>query len=270
MNNSNDQAQFAKDMYQFPSHKAEVSDTPELSDEQQVDRQFTDIAREETRLAFEAISKELAMVASGIELPKDVQIETPEIHQDAVEILHIGNSVKSMRETRHAELIEIQTKRGFTRIVGLALGTTSGVSDTFKSKKALDTKQVILHDLIEQESKIGSTVFPTDPDVTSRKFFYLPSETKDEWFHQQTSPVPAKDFTNSYTITPHSIEKSSTFMDPVEGRVKNVSVVPDDTEVKNLKLAATHYHHHVAQKMYKKPTSSRRRFGLKSDYDLTA
>jgi hypothetical protein len=107
MNNSNDQAQFAKDMYQFPSHKAEVFDTPELSDEQ-VDHQFTDIAREETRLAFEAI----------------------ETHPDAMAILGIGKNVQTMRKTRHAEIIEIQTKRGFSRIVGIALGKTDGNNDT--------------------------------------------------------------------------------------------------------------------------------------------
>ncbi len=140
----------------------------------------------------------------------------------------------------------------------------------FRSKRVIDAQQVILHDLIEQESKIGSKIFPVDPDVTSRKFFYLPSDTKDEWFYQQISSVPAKNFTNSYVITPHGIEKSSTFTDPADGRVKNVSSIPDAVEIKSLKLAATHYHNHIAQKIYNKPTNARRRFGLKSDYDLTA
>jgi hypothetical protein len=257
MQDSNNQAQFAKDMYQVPAHQGEVIDTPEISDET-VNRTFADIARHETQIAFDKISKELAMVASGTEIPKEVQVETIETHPQAVELLQIGNGVKAMRNKRHAELVEIQTKRGIAvRIIAPLLG-----SNTFDSKKAKLSKEALLHDLIEEESKVGATIFPSDSQVTSRKFFLLPSDNYDEWFHQQTSPVREKDFTNSYTVTRYGIQKSSTYFDTKEARVKNISVIPESDEIKNLTLAATQYHEHISKKVYEKPSSLRRRLGL--------
>ena len=240
--------------------------------EEPVERPFTDIAREETRLAFEAISKELAMVASGIEIPKEYQIEAIETHSDAIELLTIGKSVQEMRDTRYAELIQIQTRRGLKTVLNPFFGNTLGVSDTFLSKKGLDVKQQILHDLIDKDSTVDG-IFPVDRDVKSLKFFYLPSDTVNdagEYFHQQVSAIPEKNFTNSYPITLYGIQKSSTFFDPIAGHVKNVSVIPDELEIKNLKIAATHYRNNISQKIYNKPTTTRRLFGSKSDYDLTA
>lgn len=272
MNNNSDQAQFAKDVFQVPSHQAELLMSPEAI-EAPVERPFTDIA-EATRLAFEAISKELAMVASGIEIPKEYQIEAIETHPDAIDLLTIGKSVQEMRDTRHAELIQIQSRRGLKRVLNPFFGNTLGVSDTFLSKKGLNVKQQILHDLIDKDSMVDG-IFPVDRDVKSLKFFYLPSDTVDdagEYFHQQISVIPEKNFTNSYPITPYGIQKSSTFFDPIVGHVKNVSVIPDELEIKNLKIAATNYRNNISQKIYNKPTTitTRRLFGSKSDYDLTA
>ena len=271
MNNDNNQAQFAKDVYQVPSHQTELLMTPETI-EAPVQLPFTDIARKETLLAFEAITKELAMVASGIEIPKEYQIEVIETHPDAIELLTIGKSVKEMRDTRHAELIQIQSRRGLKTVLNPFFGNTLGVSDSFLSKKGLIVKQEILHDLIDKDSMVDG-IFPVDRDVKSLKFFYLPSDTVDdagEYFHQQVSAIPEKNFTNSYPITPYGIKKSSTFFDPIVGHVKNVSVIPDELEIKNLKIAATNYRNNISQKIYNKPITTRRLFGSKSDYDLTA
>ena len=273
MNNNNDQAQFAKDVFQFPSHQADVLMTPEAT-EAPVERPVTYVAREETRLAFEAITKELAMVASGIEIPKEYQIEAIETHPDAIELLTIGKSVKEMRDIRHAELIQIQSRRGLKSVLNPFFGNTLGVSDTFLSKKGLNVKQQLLHDLIDKDSMVDG-IFPADRDVKSLKFFYLPSDTVDdagEYFHQQVSAIPEKNFTNSYPITAYGIKKSSTFFDPIIGHVKNVSVIPEDLEINNLKIAATNYRNIISQKIYNKPTTitTRRLFGSKSDYDLTA
>ena len=266
--NTNDQAQFAKDMYQVPGQKPEMSAiaVPEAAEVTPVftERQSVDIARQEISTRFEEISKELARSAAGIERPVEVQAQTAEIDPTSMELLRIGDKHVEFRDKRHARLVDTQNKRGFGKIVGTLFS-----SNSFDSEKSLRTKEALLHDLIEQDGKIGLLSFPPDPEVTDGRFFVLPSETHHEWFYHQTSPNRSKDFTNSYIVTKYGSQKSSTFYDQVEGRVKNVSATPDDAEMKNLLRAAVLAHEHITKKANAKPTS-RRRFGSKNDDDLTA
>jgi len=262
--NNNDQAQFAKDVYQVPESKPELLDTPQL-DDTTVSQKFAEIARHEISRTFNDMTQKLEMYADGIqeEVVTPVEVFTP--HPDALHLRSKAKVVNEARTTRHKELTEIQTKHGFAKILSPRL-----IVGTFDSEKSKKLKQAILHDLINQDSKSGDVIYPFDPEVTERKFFHLSYADYDEFFHQQVSVVRSKDFTNSYAVTDYAIQKSSTFFDEVEGRVKNVSVTPSDEEIKNLKQAANLYHDYVMKKVYAKPVPTRRLFGLKSDHDLAA
>jgi len=265
--NNDDQAKFAKNVYQVPGQQPEYFETSELIDpefdEATVEQEpAAEINRDEVRLRVEAIAREISMLAAGIVEPQPAPVETNMIHPDAAVLLMHGRNVKTKRNERHAGLVEIQSKRG--------LGVNRFAVNSFDSEKSIKIKQALLHDLINRESVFGGDIYPPDPDVTSRKFFLLPAENYDEWFHQQTSPVRAKDFTNSYIVTPHLIQKSSTYFDEVEGHVKNVSVVPSDSEIQNLKLAVAQYYDRVSKGIYDKPLVARRRFRSKNDHDLAA
>jgi len=268
--NNDDQAKFAKNVYQVPGQQSEHFETPQVDsavelDDATIDQQFAEIEREEVRLKFEEIALEISRLAAGDIEPQPAPVETNTMHPDAAVLLMHGRNVKAKRAERHAGLVDIQTKRGLGSIV-----TNRFAVNSFDSEKSIKIKQALLHDLINQESNFGGEIYPADPDVTSRKFFLLSTPDYDEWFHQQTSSVKSKDFTNSYIVTPHLIQKSSTYFDEVEGHVKNVSVIPSDGEIQNLKLAVAQYYDRVSKGIYDKPLVARRRFRSKNDYGLTA
>jgi hypothetical protein len=264
--NTNDQAQPAKDMYQFPMHSIEagsidVAIENELSDEQ-IDRQFTSIAREEVSRRFDEISRELAMAASGVEAPIVSPIETITTNPHAVELLHLGSDIKSKRQAHLQESNEVaQKKRLFHRSMTAFFSINPSESKKFKKSQA-----EIMHDLIDFESnvvaKISNDIFGIDKDVQSRKFIYMPNENYDEWLLRQKSTVKSKDFTISYPIRPTGIEKSSTYYDEIEGQIKNVLTVPSEAEIIHLKKAVGTYHVEVSNKIYTKPSFAQRRLGL--------
>jgi hypothetical protein len=124
--------------------------------------------------------------------------------------------------------------------------------------------------MVDHELRSVTNIFPKDPDVTDLKFFFLPDEFGQKWYHAQTSKIPAKNFTNSYTITEFGIEKSSTFFDEGHGRTVNISTPVTQSEAKNLLVAAKNYYNELTGKVYVKKAAPRRLFRPKSDYDLAA
>jgi len=117
-------------------------------------------------------------------------------------------------------------------------------------REKYSTRTVAPHILIERESKAGAVIFSPDPQVAQRRFFYLPTDTHDEWFHRQTSAVREKSFTNSYSIHPDGVRKSATYFDVIENREKNVSVTPSDEEVQDLIIAANKYEQYAREFVY--------------------
>lgn len=264
--NINDQALPAKDMYQFPMQSIETGPIGvvlknELSDEQ-VDRQFAAIAREEVSRSFNEITRELALFASGIEAPVVSPIEVLTLDKHATELLQLGSEIQSKRQA-HLQIStdESQKKRLFYKT--MAVFFSNGSTEFKKTKK---TPAEIMHDLIDYESnvaaKISDDIFGIDLQVASRKFIYIPNENYDEWLLRQKSAVKSKDFTNSYITRPTGFEKSSTYFDEVEGRIKNVLMIPSEAEIIHLKKAARAYHVEVSNKIYTKPSFAQRRLGL--------
>lgn len=264
--NINDQAQPAKDMYQFPMQSIETGSVDivlenELSDEQ-VDRRFAAIAREEVSRSFDEITRELAMVASGVEAPVVSPIEVITLDPHAAELLQLGSEIQSKRQAHLQESTEVAQKK---RLFHRSMTAFFSISPT-ESKKTKKTPVEIMHDLIDYESnvvaKISDDIFGIDSYVASRKFIYMPNEHYDEWLLRQKSAVKSKDFTNSYLIRPTGVEKSSTYFDEVEGRIKNVLMIPSEAEIIHLKKAAGTYHVEVSNKIYTKPSFAQRRLGL--------
>lgn len=248
-------AQPPKDMYQVPASRSEAEsfsvplETKILLIDEVVDQRFEAIAHEEVRLSYERITHELALSASGVESPYLEKPEIINVHPGATELLHLGTAIRELREKRHQEIVKgVKTKRLYKKVISALF---SGNPATPGSLKV--SKETIFQELIERESRIGGEIFTADAQVASRKFFYFPNDDYDEWFHQQASAVQAKHFTNSYIVKETGIEKSATYFDETEGRVKNVLVVPSDDEIENFTKAAQLYHSAV-----------------KDDYDLAA
>jgi len=130
--------------------------------------------------------------------------------------------------------------------------------------------KISIHNIVDRELRSVTNIFPKDPDVTDLKFFFLPDEFGQKWYHSQTSKVPSKNFTNSYSITEFGIEKSSTFYDEGYGRTVNISVSVSDQEARNLLVAAKNYYNELTGKVYVKKAAPRHLFRSKSNYDLTA
>jgi len=263
MNNS-DQPQSAKDMYQVPTTLSEtVSIDIETPEQPQVviDRQFDDIVRDQVRLDFEEITKELALSAAGIESPytpaEKVEL-APNPH--TVAILDKGGDITSRRMQRHAEEVAFaQSKRLFRKVTSTLLSHDPS-ADTPLSL----SQQATIEYLAELEDSVaGQRAFPIDrkiePDVKTRRFFFLPDGRDDVWFMQQISSIRSKNFTNSYKIRPHGVEKSSTYFDEFEGRDKNVAIMAAHDEIMTLKAAVAYYHREVIEKIYTKPVGSKNR-----------
>ena len=256
----NNQDQFQKDVYQVPSSQSgESLNAPaapvetELS-QQEVDQRFYAVEQEYVQQVLSDMARDLEMSASGFEQtqPPVVELMTP--HPIAADVLQIGTDIKARRAEHHESLIEsarLNTPVGRFITKLFAKDATASLTPTFDK-------------IIEHESKLGAKLFPVDPDVTEVKFFFLPDEEGDKWYHTQVSPVRAKHFTNSYTIRETGIEKSSTFFDEHLGRIVNVSVPISDEEARNLLIAAKNYYTEVTGKVYVKPPAPRFRFGSKS------
>lgn len=103
---------------------------------------------------------------------------------------------------------------------------------------------------VDLESKSEKCIFPNDPQVIQRQFFYFPVDGRDEWFLRQSSTARAKSFTLSYDVTPQGVQKSATYYDAIDGREKNVIVAASDKEIHDLSVAATRYEEYARQFVY--------------------
>jgi len=262
--NNNDQPQSANDMYRVPTTLSETIsfdiETPEQP-EAQIERQFHDIAREEVRLSFEEMTKALALSADGIE-PPNRTIETVEFEANphAVEILEMSNAITEFRTLHHAELAALrERKRLIRKMITALFGDNSS-----PATRPGSSKQATIEYLAEFEDAIvGQKTFPIDskiePEVKSRRFIFLPDGNEVVWYMQQTATDKTKNFTNSYKVRPHVVEKSSTYFDANLGRERNTAVVAADDEILTLKAAVTHYHGEVMKNIYTKPVTTKKR-----------
>jgi len=256
---NNNDIQPAKNMYQFPTNTSEVDSLSAQNSQtssEQIDRQFNDIAREEVRLSFEEITKELARSASGDIEPPHPTIENGlELHPHAVEILRIGADIEALRAEYGAELAaRVRGRRALAKLANVLFSNNPAPASLLRDYDAGTS-----HGFANVESDTVEMRFPSDPHVYDQKFFFLPDSGNHKWYMQQTSTVKTKNFTNSYTVRPDGVEKSSTYYDEREGRIRNVSVTAAHDEILTLKTAATRYHSQVTQKIYKKTTGPRRR-----------
>lgn len=263
--NNNDQPQSANDMYRVPTTESETVsfdiETPELA-EAQVERQFRDIAREEVRLSFEEISKELALSADGMDdsLNRTVEAVEFEPNPHAVEILEMSNAITEFRTLHHAELVALRERKRLIRKMITALFGDNSSPVT----RPGSSQQATIEYLAEfEDTVVGQKTFPIDsknePEVKSRRFIFLPDGRDAVWYMKQTATVKAKNFTNSYKVRPHVVEKSSTYFDANLGRERNTAVVAADDEILTLKAAVTHYHREVIKNIYTKPVTSKKR-----------
>ena len=244
--NNNDQSPAAKGMYQFPTTLSQETvsfDTPEEPEytEEQVERQFKDIVREDIRQTYNDIMRANDLGAIGIEA-SSVSIDVaPEHMPEALDMLAKGDEIIAHRQALHAKL-------------------SRNMSDARRAD--------VMAKIVEAEDTYGAKakIFPTDPEVSNVKFFLLPEGDVHKWFMQQTSAVKAKNFTNSYTLLPHAVDKSSTYFDETHGRIRNVAVTPSRDEILTLRDAVTRYHSVVIENVYTTSASSKNRiksFGLR-------
>jgi len=214
------------------------------------------IAREYVSDTYNQMTQDLEMSLSGYETRQVPTVEIASPHPIAVEMLQIGAELKARRAQYHESLIE----------AGLAvrfLGKLFAKDPTSVAKPSIEK-------IIEHESKVGAKLFPADPDVTEMKYFFLPDESGDKWYHSQVSPVRHKHFTNSYAINEYGIEKSSTFFAEHHGRFVNVLLPTSEEEAQNLLIASKNYYTEVTGKVYVKKPAPRLRFRSKDDLGLAA
>jgi len=251
-----------KNVFQVPATQSSESlSAPEtLVDEgmsqAEVDRNFAKIAREYVSETYNQMTQDLEMSLSGYETRQVAPVEIASPHPVAVELLQIGAELKARRAKYHESLVE-------AGLVARFLGKII-------AKDPASIAQPSIEKIIEHESKIGAKLFPVDPDVTEMKYFFLPDETGDKWYHSQVSQVRHKHFTNSYAIQEYGIDKSSTFFAEHHGRFVNVSLPTSDEEAQNLLIASKKYYTEVTGKVYVKKPAPRLRFRSKDDHDLAA
>jgi len=261
--NNNDQPQSVKDMYRVPTTLSETVSFGMESPEQappEIDRQLDDsIIHDEAPMSFEQITKELAVSASSGESPDPVTGSAEfETNPHAVEILQMSHAITEVRTQRHAELVA--RRKRFIRNV---ITTLFGANSTPMPKPGSSEQTTIGYLAELEDSKVGQTTFPInrkiEPEIKNRRFIFLPEGDDVIWYMKQTSTVKAKNFTNSYKVRPHLVEKSSTFFDETLGRDRNVAVVAGEDEVLTLKAAVTHYHSEVIKKIYTQPVGPKNR-----------
>ena len=222
----------------------------------EVERNFTTIAREYVSETYNQMTQDLEMSLSGYETRPVPTVEIASPHPVAVELLQIGAELKARRAKYHESLVE-------AGIVARFLGKLI-------AKDPSSIAQPSIEKIIEHESKIGAKLFPLDSEVTEMKYFFLPDEAGDKWYHSQVSAVRHKHFTNSYAINEYGIEKSSTFFAESHGRFVNVSLPTSEEEARNLLIASKKYYTEVTGKVYVKKPAPRLRFRSKDDYKLAA
>jgi len=205
---------------------------------------------------YNQITQDLEMSLSGYENRHVPTVEIASPHPIAAEMLQIGAELKARRAQYHESLIE----------AGLAVR----VFGKLFAKDPESVARPSIEKIIEHESKVGAKLFPADPDVTEMKFFFLPDESSDKWYHSQVSPVLHKHFTNSYTIYEYGIEKSSTFFAEHQGRFVNALLPTSEEEARNLLIASKNYYTEVTGKVYIKKPAPRLRLRPKDHDDLAA
>jgi hypothetical protein len=251
-----DNNQFQKNVYQVPSSPSgESLDVPMASLEMQpsqeeVDRRFSTIAREEVLQAFNQMTQDLEMSLSGYETRPVPEVELATPDPIAVELLQIAADLQERRARHLASLIQRVEEMGFIEKNKIRL--------TAKNPSAILNPTI--EKIIDQESKLGIELFEHDPDVAEIKYFLHDSE----WFHEQLSPVVTKKFTNKYEVTETSILKSSTFFNPYLGTEVTRTVYVNDEEARNLLIAAKKYYEKVTGSVYVKTPAPRFRFGSKN------
>jgi len=253
--NNNDKPHAVNDIYHVPTTLLETEsfgiETVPPSDEV-VEQQFNDIVREEVRLSFDEMTQNLARFASGeIEQPLATVETNLEVNTHAMEIIRIGESLNELHARHLAQRATVVRNEHF-------IGKLSRVLFSREPSPLVPLQKVTdlaVHKLVEPELKVVPPFFQVDAEVTGRKFFFL----DDTWYLQQNSAVKSKNFTNSYQAHPRGVQKSATYFDENEGRVRNVSVPAAHQEVVILKQAAKHYHDAVRVGIYEKQTGPKNR-----------
>jgi hypothetical protein len=260
-------------MYQVPAPKhgesfdapapAETQDVSSVLTDEAVRQRFDDIAREEIARAYNEITQDLEMSLSGYETRKQPQVEVLSQHPVAMELLDIGNNIERYR-AEYLDSFKTAKKNPLKKVAGKLLGTNAkGPAPSYGT-------------LVDRESRHATKIFPKDADVSTVKFFYLPDERgTPQWFHEQHSHVPAKKFTNTYTVSEYAIAKSSTYFDPRYNKFVNSPAYVSDQEAQNLLYASKKYYEEVTGKPYVKLAAPRLRpeqasEPVKSDFDLAA
>ena len=242
---------------------AETQDVSSVLTDEAVRQRFDDIAREEIARAYNEITQDLEMSLSGYETRKQPQVEVLSQHPVAMELLDIGNSIERHR-AEYIDSFKTEKKNPLKRVAGKLLGTNAkGHAPSYGS-------------IVDHESQHATKIFPKDEEVSTVKFFYLPDERgTPQWFHEQHSNVPAKKFTNTYTVSEYAIAKSSTYFDPRYNKFVNSPAYVSDQEAQNLLYASKKYYEEVTGRPYIKSAAPRLRpehadGPAKSDFGLAA
>jgi hypothetical protein len=252
-----DNNQFQKNVYQVPaspsgeSFEAPVAPLAMEMSQEEVDRRFLKITREEIALALNKNQQDLEMSISGFEDRSVPEVELSTPHPIAIEI---GKIAVDLQERRYVYLEYLINR-----------AKSMGLAERALLKLKLSPKDVdfyfhpTLDKIIDRESQYGKELFEHDADVTEIKYFLHESD----WFHQQVSPNKVKNFTNKYEVTESTILKSSSFYNPYVGDVTR-TVYVDDAEAQNLLIASKKYYQKATGHVYVKTPAPRFRFESKN------
>ena len=214
-----------------------------------VDQQFWEIADREFAESVAATPQDLEMSPEGYEdrTVPEVVLETTD--PLIVELQQIARNLQEQREKHLNVLVERAAKMGLIERTHIRL--------TAKDPSA------ILHPtvgtIINQESKLGMDLYLYDPEVTNIDYFLH----EDEWFHEQSSSVPTKHFTNKYEIKNDIIYKSSTFYNLLKLQIETRTVIVDRDEAQTLLVVAKKYYEKVTGSVFVVSPAPRFQFGFK-------
>lgn len=245
---NNNQDQFQKDMYQVPtSQTGEVFDSAldtvdTTLPEDEVNQSFEAIAREEILASFNVMTRNLELDSSNTDTQRMTQVEKPVQHPIIVELLQLSVALEAGRVEHHQALIERAEKMGLFARAYVRLF----------EKNSSQILNPTMNGIINAESQLGLKVFTyasgeRDQDITHIHYFLHDGE----WFHQQASPIAAKNFTNKYEITELGILKSSTYTNE-HGVNVHKSAVIGETEAYNLLIASRKHIELVTTEIYGK------------------
>jgi len=251
-----DNNQFQKNVYQVPSSPSGESFSAPLEpiaaelSQVEVERRFSAIAREEVLQAFNQMTQDLEMSVSGYEdrpLP-EVTLAPP--HPTAIELLQIAADLQERRARHLASLVQ--------RVAEMGVVERTKVKLTAKDPASILNPTI--EKIIDQESQLGVELFEHDPEVTRIKYFLHDNE----WFHEQKSAIPTKNFTNKYEVSENGILKSSTFYDQHLANYVTRTVLVEDAEARNLLIASKKYYEKVTGTVYVKTPAPRFHFVSKN------